>query len=386
MAQNYWILPVRGEVFSNAGFNTYVIGFTEEPFVSQGFMKVVPNYSYKNCPKPDIIMIPGGGGNNFYKNPEVVEWVKEQCNKDAILFTVCTGAIVAAKDGMLDNLKVTTHYSGYDMLEKTCNNCEVLHDVRFVDNDRIITTAGISAGIDGALYLVARIKGLQAAKDIAYYMMYDKWEPEKGLVNKQPAFISAVKANGLAAAKTQYAELLKTNKKPFPGELSVLAQDYIAAKDYKNADALLNFATSLYPYYIPFYEDLAGVYKAQGKDAPPTQKEFIDIIMAGKVDQAAAMYEKVKKQYPNWVLFDEASVNVAGYQLMNKGQMQNAIKVLELNVKAYPDSFNTYDSLGEVQLQAGMTDKAKWNLQKSLELNPKNKHAEELLTKIAENK
>ncbi|MBK7870694.1 MAG: DJ-1/PfpI family protein [Saprospiraceae bacterium] len=64
-----------GEVFSNAGFNTYIIGFTEEPFVSQGFMKVVPNYSYKNCPKPDIIMIPGGGGNNFYQNPEVITWV-----------------------------------------------------------------------------------------------------------------------------------------------------------------------------------------------------------------------------------------------------------------------------------------------------------------------
>lgn len=374
-----------GEVFSNAGFNTYVIGFTEEPFVSQGFMKVVPNYSYKNCPKPDIIMIPGGGGNNFYKNPEVVEWVKEQC-KDAMLFTVCTGAIVAAQGGMLDNLKVTTHYSGYDILEKTCKNCEVLRDARFVDNDRIITTAGISAGIDGALYLVARIKGIKAAKEVAYYMMYDKWVPEAGLVAKKSAFLQEVQTNGLASAKTKFAADLKTNKKPFAGELSMLAQEYVAAKDYKNADAFLNFAISLHPYTSSLYEELAGVYKAQGKDAPPTQKEFIDMLMAGKMDQAMATYEKVKKQYPNWLLFEEAAVNTAGYQLMNKGQMENALKVLELNVKAYPDSFNTYDSLGELQLQAGITEKATWNLKKSLELNPKNKHAEELLAKIAENK
>ncbi|MDX1940979.1 MAG: DJ-1/PfpI family protein [Saprospiraceae bacterium] len=374
-----------GEVFSNAGFNTYVIGFTEEPFISQGFMKVVPNYSYKNCPKPDIIMIPGGGGNNFYQNPEVITWVKEEC-KDAILLTVCTGAVVAARGGMLDGLKVTTHYSGYENLEKYCKNCEVLRDARYVDNDRIITTSGISAGIDGSLHLVARIKGMKAAKDVAYYMMYDKWDTKAGLVNIESDFIKYARANGLEAAKTKYNDLLKTNKKPFAGELSNLAREFADKKDYKTANHIMEFCLELYPYEQEMYEEMAELYKIQGKYAPPMQEEFVDILLAGKIDEGIAIFDKVKKTYPNWMLFKESAINWVGYNLVNRKDYDNAIKVLEMNVKAYPDSFNVYDSLGEAYYNAGKIDKAKWNLKKSLELNPDNKHAEELLTKIAENK
>ena len=123
-------------------------------------------------------MIPGGGGNNFYQNPEVITWVKEEC-KDAILLTVCTGAVVAARGGMLDGLKVTTHYSGYESLEKYCKNCEVLRDARYVDNDRIITTSGISAGIDGALHVVERLLGTPAAKLTAKAMEYNWQKPKK---------------------------------------------------------------------------------------------------------------------------------------------------------------------------------------------------------------
>lgn len=374
-----------GEVFSNAGFNTYVIGFTDEPFVSQGFMKVVPNYSYKNCPKPDIIVIPGGGGNNFYQNPEVIEWVKAQC-KEAMLLTVCTGAIVAASGGMLDDMKVTTHYSGYERLEKTCKNCEVLRDARFVDNDRIITTSGISAGIDGSLHLVARIKGMKAAKDVAYYMMYDKWDPTAGLTAIESDFVKHAKNQGFTSAKKSFSEDIKAGRKPFAGELSALAQEAAAKKDYKTANDIMEFCLTLYPYELGMYEEMGELYKAQGKYAPPAQQEFVDMLLAGKVDEGIAIYEKVKKTYPNWMLFKESAINWVGYVFANRQDYDNAIKVLELNVKAYPDSFNAYDSLGEAYYKAGKADKAKWNLKKSLELNPENKHAKELLVKLAENK
>lgn len=370
-----------GEVFSNADLNTYVIGFTEEPFVSQGFMKVVPNYSYKNCPKPDIIVIPGGGGNQFYKDPEVIEWVKAQC-QDALLLTVCTGAIVAARGGMLDGLKVTTHYSGYEPLEKSCQGCEVLRDARFVDNDRIITTSGISAGIDGALHLVARIKGKKMAEEVAHYMMYDKWDPNAGLIAKESPFLSYARAEGVAAAQKHFVETLTAGKKPYPGELSKLAAEFADKKDYLSAEAAMGFCLDLYPYEQAMYEELGELYKAQGKYAPPPQQDFIDMLLEGKVSDAVDIFEKVKKEYPNWVLFKESAVNWGGYHLLNRQQTADAIRVFEMNVKAYPDSFNVYDSLAEAHLKAGHKEEAARFYKKSLELNPENANAKEALARL----
>lgn len=370
-----------GEVFSNADFNTYVIGFTDEPFTSQGFMKIVPNFSYKDCPKPDIIVIPGGGGSQFYKNPEVIDWVKDQC-RDAMLLTVCTGALIAARGGMLDNLKVTTHYSAYDNLEKSCSNCEVLRDARFVDNDRIVTTAGISAGIDGALHLVARIKGMKAAKGVAEYMMYDKWEPTAGLVSKPAPFIEYAETNGLEAARQHFAADLQAGKKPFAGELSALAADLAAAGNYSAAEAAMDFCLKLYPYEVSMYEELSDLYKAQGKFAPPAQETFIDMLLSDKTADAVALFDKVKATYPGWVLFKESAVNWAGYALGSRKRQDDAIRVFEMNVRAYPDSFNVYDSLGEAWLKAGNKEKAAENLKKSLALNPENKHAAELLDQL----
>ncbi|MBK7870693.1 MAG: hypothetical protein IPJ74_08415 [Saprospiraceae bacterium] len=220
---------------------------------------------------------------------------------------------------------------------------------------------------------------------MAYYMMYDKWDPKAGLVNKESDFIKYARENGLEAAKTKYNDLLKTNKKPFAGELSNLAREFADKKDYKTANHIMEFCLELYPYEQEMYEEMAALYKIQGKYAPPTQEEFVDMLLAGKVDEGIAIFDKVKKAYPNWMLFKESAINWVGYNLVNRKDYDNAIKVLEMNVKAYPDSFNVYDSLGEAYYNMGKMDKAKWNLKKSLELNPDNKHATELLAKFKEN-
>ncbi|MCB0569618.1 MAG: DJ-1/PfpI family protein [Phaeodactylibacter sp.] len=370
-----------GEVFSNADFNTYVIGFTDQPFISQGFMKVVPNYSYKDCPKPDVLVIPGGGGNQFYQDPEVIEWVKTQC-EHALLLTVCTGALVAARGRMLDSLKVTTHYSGYSALERSCQGCEVLRDARFVDNDRIITTSGISAGIDGALHLVARIKGQKAAEEVAHYMMYDKWAPDAGLTAMEAPFLAYARKHGLAAAQEHFAATLRAGKKPYPGELSMLAGEYAGKNDYATAESILQFCLELYPYEQPMYEELGALYKAQGKYAPPTQEAFIGLLIDGEVDEALGIFEKVKKAYPSWVLFRESAANWAGYALLNRQHTEDAISVFAMNTRAYPDSFNVYDSLAEAHLRAGHKEEAHRYYEKSLELNPGNKNAKEALAEL----
>ncbi|HXB07325.1 MAG TPA: hypothetical protein VNW04_09420, partial [Puia sp.] len=97
-------------------------------------------------------------------------------------FSVCTGAFILGRAGILDSLSATTFHASIASLREALPKTRVLENVRFVDNGRVITTAGISAGIDGALHLVARLKGDAAAREVAEYMEYDKWIPNQGLV------------------------------------------------------------------------------------------------------------------------------------------------------------------------------------------------------------
>lgn len=165
------------EVFSDgrAEFNVYTVAPTTDEITSQGFLKIKPQYSVANCPPPDIILLPGGATGNVLSNKAVIDWVKASSKTSKYLLSVCTGALILGEAGLLKGKKATTHYCCQDNLAEF-EGVEVLRGVRFVDNGNIITTEGISAGIDGALYLVSKIHGKKKAEDIAKYMMYD-WRP-----------------------------------------------------------------------------------------------------------------------------------------------------------------------------------------------------------------
>ena len=112
----------------------------------------------------------------------LMAWIKGRKATTSYFFSVCTGAFIIGRAGLLDSLTATTFHSSIGFLREALPNTKVLSDVRFVDNGKVITTAGISAGIDGALHLVARLKGEEVAKEVAAYMEYDKWVPGQGLV------------------------------------------------------------------------------------------------------------------------------------------------------------------------------------------------------------
>jgi transcriptional regulator GlxA family with amidase domain len=169
------------EVFSYAQFKVFTVSKTKEPITSQGILKIIPDYSIDDAPKADIIAFFGGNAGNAYNDPKVIEWLKRQPTPD-YYFSVCTGAFILGKAELLNNLTVTTFHSSIENLKKAVPSAKVLSDVRFVDNGKVITTAGISAGIDGALHLVAKIRGQEAARNVATYMEYDKWVPEQGLI------------------------------------------------------------------------------------------------------------------------------------------------------------------------------------------------------------
>lgn len=168
------------EVFAYAGFNVVTIGRTTDVIVTQGILKITPDFSIEDAPELDVLAFFGGNGISSSGDKAVQAWILSQ--KDvAYYFTVCTGAFFLARVGLLDGLKVTTFHRSIDDLRRIAPNTEVLEDVRWVDNGSVITTAGVSAGIDGALHFVRRLSGFKAAERVADYMEYDKWEPDAGL-------------------------------------------------------------------------------------------------------------------------------------------------------------------------------------------------------------
>lgn len=173
------------EVFSQAGGNVFAVAEKPEPIVTSSGLSIVPKYVFGNAPQADIFVIPGGGGANPGEggvgdqtaDVTAIRWIKDTARSTSNVLTVCNGAFLAAKAGLLDGLKATTFYGMLDDLEVAAPRTKVMRDQRYVDNGKVITTAGLSSGIDGALYLVSKLQGLAKAQSIALHMEYN-WDPK----------------------------------------------------------------------------------------------------------------------------------------------------------------------------------------------------------------
>src|SRR5262249_47291738 len=130
-----------------------------------------------NCPRPDILVIPGGNSTSVSRNQKMLDWVKEVSRDAERVLSVCTGVFVLARAGLLDGLEATTHHNAIDGLRRNHPKITVRTDVRVVDNGKILTAAGVSAGIDGALHLVNKMCGQKVAQKTAEYMEY-RWQAE----------------------------------------------------------------------------------------------------------------------------------------------------------------------------------------------------------------
>ncbi|HLQ38899.1 MAG TPA: DJ-1/PfpI family protein [Planctomycetota bacterium] len=140
------------------------------------FAEIVPNHTVADCPKPDVIVIPGGDTDVLERDPGFLAWV-QQSAKDATLLSVCTGAFIPAKLGMLDGKEATTHASALRGLQNKYPKVKVRSDIKLADNGAVVTSGGVSSGIEGALHLVKKQCGLEVATRVAKYMEY-RWEPE----------------------------------------------------------------------------------------------------------------------------------------------------------------------------------------------------------------
>src|SRR5690349_10716046 len=166
------------EVFGQAGFKVFTVADTTEPLTTRFDQKVTADYTFDNSPDADIILLPGGRGTTkAAENPRAIRWIQDKAKNARYVMSVCTGAFLLARTGLLDGLSATTFHSAIPSLEKAAPKTKVVYDQRYVDNGKVITTAGLSSGIDGALHLVELIQGKGNAQAVAPAMEYP-WKPD----------------------------------------------------------------------------------------------------------------------------------------------------------------------------------------------------------------
>src|SRR5205807_4312943 len=164
------------EVFGQAGFKVFTVADKSEPLTTRFDQKVIADYTFDNSPDADIVLLPGGRGTlKAADNPRAIKWIQDKAKKARYVMSVCTGAFLLARTGLLDGLSATTYHDAIGNLSQAAPKTRVVYNQRYVDNGKVITTAGLSSGIDGALHLVERILGKGQAQSEALVLEYT-WE------------------------------------------------------------------------------------------------------------------------------------------------------------------------------------------------------------------
>jgi len=168
----------HSEIGVKTPFRVAIVGASGGGVMARHGLGICPHVGFADAPQFDLLLVAGGVVDQPLGDPATLDWIRAQDRGAALTASVCTGAFVLAKVGLLDGLQATTHWDDVDGLRAAFPKVEVLHDVAYVDQGRIVTSAGISAGIGMSLHLVARILGVGMAKATARRMEYT-WEPQR---------------------------------------------------------------------------------------------------------------------------------------------------------------------------------------------------------------
>jgi transcriptional regulator GlxA family with amidase domain len=175
------VFSVTRELSNSQLFAVHTVGITPGTVRARNGLKLVPEHTLESVPQPDLLIVPGGYGTRALLNqPSVIDWIRRKAPKTELVASVCTGSLLLAKAGLLADLPATTHYQCFDQLRELEPTATVREDVRFTDNGHVLTAAGISAGIDLSLHIVARLHGPETAQRTAAYMEYH-WTNDNGL-------------------------------------------------------------------------------------------------------------------------------------------------------------------------------------------------------------
>jgi transcriptional regulator GlxA family with amidase domain len=158
---------------ASSPFEVWLVAEHAEPVTTAGSMKVMPHYTFENCPPLEILVVPGGWGTRKeMNNPAMLEWLRARAAEVETLTSVCTGSMLLGFAGLLNGLHATTHWRSLTWMQDAFPEVTVEFEKHVVEDGRVVTSAGISAGIDMALKVVARYCGENIARATARHMEY----------------------------------------------------------------------------------------------------------------------------------------------------------------------------------------------------------------------
>ena len=170
----YDVFSIGNKMSLENPFNIFTVSESEGEIITQNGLSVNSQYSINNCPKIDILIVPGGqGSRKEMKNENLLNWIKSCYTESELILSVCTGALLLANCKLLDGLYATTHHNAIELLKVTAPKAKVVADKRFVDNGKIILSAGVSSGIDMSLYVLGKLLGEDLVLKVKENMEYD---------------------------------------------------------------------------------------------------------------------------------------------------------------------------------------------------------------------
>jgi transcriptional regulator GlxA family with amidase domain len=149
-------------------FNLYTVAETTKPVTASAGLKVVPDYTFQTAPLPKVVVIPAQDG----VSPAMLDWIRKSAKTADLTMSVCTGAFVLAKTGLLSGKAATTHHGAYSDFAMQFPDIQLKRGARFVEDGNLASAGGLSSGIDLALHVVERYYGREQARRAAYRMEY----------------------------------------------------------------------------------------------------------------------------------------------------------------------------------------------------------------------
>jgi putative intracellular protease/amidase len=174
------------EVFGNAGFGVTTVSHDGAPVTTAMGLKVTPDTGFASAPAFDVLLVPGGDVGDAERDANVLAFVRKHAASTPHVLSVCTGAFILAGAGVLDGLEATTFTPRIPEFDLRYPAVDVIKDVRWADTGRIVTSAGLSSGLDAALHIVAKVRGTEKARSVALHLEYD-WNPDGGFVRSRMA-------------------------------------------------------------------------------------------------------------------------------------------------------------------------------------------------------
>jgi putative intracellular protease/amidase/YHS domain-containing protein len=168
-------------------FHPYTVSAKAAPIHASGGMRIVPDFTFANAPVPKVIVIPAQSDDS----PAVLDWIRKASQTADVTMSVCTGAFLLAKTGLLDGKSATTHHNSYKIFERQFPKIALKRGARFVEAGNLATSGGLTSGMDLAMHVVERYFGRESAELDAYYMEYqgEGWKDASGAANSAYATV-----------------------------------------------------------------------------------------------------------------------------------------------------------------------------------------------------